>query len=223
MGSPRNVCHRCRHKWKVKGWAEECPKCGHTNVGPTDHAPGLAGPVAIILIVVVAGAWWLGYVPDEAKKAVESTVDNVRKEVEKHVPDDDAPETQPKLKNNPKNAKPPTPKPTATPTRTPTPDPEPLNEAPKIPLPKVVVSSKSGAATSNTYFVKGKVKNTGGADANGVTVKVTFRDVAGKKIAAVEARCKTELAAGKTTKFEAAVAGEQAAKVDGFTVEADWD
>lgn len=219
MGSPRSVCHRCRHKWKTKGFGADCPKCGHNNVGPTDPAPGVLLPIVIVLVLIAAAAWYFGLVPDEAKKAVESTVQDVRKEVEKRVPTDDpeAPTVTPRTSKpparNPAKAK----RPVARPKETKVPDP------PAAPLPNVVVSSKSGAATSNTFFVKGKIENTGTVEATGVKVVVTFKDSDGGRVATVEARCPPTLEAGKRAKYEAAVAGADAERVDGFSVAATWE
>ena len=42
-------------------------------------------------------------------------------------------------------------------------------------------------------------------------------------VAKVEARCPAELEAGKTSRYEAAVIGDQAEEADGFEVELKFD
>jgi hypothetical protein len=52
---------------------------------------------------------------------------------------------------------------------------------------------------------------------------VTFKDSDGGTVATVEARCPTTLEAGKRAKYEAAVAGADAERVDSFSAEATWE
>ena len=54
MARIKNMCHRCRHTWRLKGehLASSCPKCGSQYVGPAR-----AGGIGLIgLLVLVAGA-----------------------------------------------------------------------------------------------------------------------------------------------------------------------
>lgn len=54
MARIKNLCHRCRHTWRLKGehLSSACPQCGSPYVGP---AP--AGGIGLIgLLVLVGGA-----------------------------------------------------------------------------------------------------------------------------------------------------------------------
>ncbi len=222
MATPRFVCHRCRHKWKVgKTSPKECPKCGHGNVGHTDPAPSYLGKIVVVLVVALAGAWYFDLLPgsasdaiDEGLDAVEDKIQETRRDVESL--DDERPQRRPAKPKAERPAKPKAKAPTkAKPAR-----PAGKTEAPS--KPDVVVHSKSSAALSTSYMVKGKIKNKGGADATGVKVVVTFKGASGV-VATVNARCPTELAAGKTAKYEAAVAGDDAEGIEDFEVSAVFD
>lgn len=72
MARIKNVCHRCRHTWRLKGehLSSACPKCGSAYVGP---AP--AGGIGLLgLIVIVGGglaaAVYLGLIKREDLPAI---------------------------------------------------------------------------------------------------------------------------------------------------------
>ena len=88
MSTPRNVCHRCRTKWRVKrkNPRRDCPKCGCDNIGPTDPAPSIVPKLVVLAALLVGGAYAAGLLTDEdferAQQQVEGAVDDVRREVE---------------------------------------------------------------------------------------------------------------------------------------------
>lgn len=230
MSTPRNVCHRCRTKWKVKRGenSRECPKCGCTNVGPTDPARGNMGLIVVVLLLAVGGAWYFDLLPGEAKEALEDARDAVETNIEdvrREVGGDDSDE-RPRPTPTKKAPKSRAPKKEATKTKATKPAPRPTpkaeSDAPPLPVPDVVVSSKSGVLIGSAYLVKGKVKNTGGAEASRVRVVVTFLGTGGA-LTEVEAACPSTLAAGKTARYEAAVTGDTAQAVDSFTVKATFE
>jgi hypothetical protein len=218
MATARMVCHRCRHKWKVGRSIgnDECPKCGHTLVGPTDPAGGMLPKLIVVAAIALAGAWFSGLLTSEdleqARDAVESTVDEVRDEVEDLVPE--TREDPPSAEEAPRK---PAKKPARKPAKTPAP-PEEEKEETKLPLAKVVVAGKSGAPFGRTYLVKGKVHNQGGGDAKDVRVTVIFKGDGGV-LAKVEAKAPSRLAAGEKAPYEAAIAGDDAGKVTSVDAE----
>lgn len=64
MASIKNVCHRCRHTWRLKGehLSTHCPKCGSPYVGPA-AARGI-GLFGLLLLAGAAfgGAVWFGFI-----------------------------------------------------------------------------------------------------------------------------------------------------------------
>ena len=91
------------------------------------------------------------------------------------------------------------------------------------PVAKVVIRGKSGAPMGSAYLVKGKVRNEGGARASAISVRVIFKGPAGAAIAEVEARCPRTLEPGASGAYEAAVSGERAEQVEGFTVDVTFE
>ena len=53
MAAIKNVCHRCRHTWRLKGehLSSNCPKCGSQYVGPAR-----AGGIGLFGLLVLAAA-----------------------------------------------------------------------------------------------------------------------------------------------------------------------
>lgn len=225
MGTPRNVCHRCRHKWKVsKGeWARECPKCGHGNVGPTDPAPSLLPKLVIVGGIVLGGAYYTGVIgggksPEEAAQELKQTFEDASQRIEQDVrgsferaqgePSPGASQAAPRASQA--ASPPPAPRASA-----PAPDPEPAAAA----APEVVVKGRSGALLGGSYLVKGKLENSGGALAEELVVRVTFLGAGGAVLDVVEAECPATLEAGASARFEAACSGDKANEVEEFTAE----
>lgn len=72
MARIKNVCHRCRHTWRLKGehLSSACPKCGSAYVGP---AP--AGGIGLLGLIVILGgglaaAVYLGLIKTEDLPAI---------------------------------------------------------------------------------------------------------------------------------------------------------
>lgn len=223
MATPRNVCHRCRHKWKVKRgeWSRECPKCGHANVGPTDPAPSLLPKLGLVILILAGGAYYLGLIGDDAVKgaqeAAEKAAEQLQAEVEKRTgsgePAPAAPGPKPPAPGQEASGR----RPSARPSREPEP---PASAAPRPAGPRVEVASKMGWAVGSAYRVKGKIENRGGAPARGVRVHVVFHDAQDQVLARYEAECAvTSLEPGESAPFESAVAGAEAERVDDFEVE----
>ncbi|MGE0712616.1 MAG: FxLYD domain-containing protein [Planctomycetota bacterium] len=227
MATPRNVCHRCRHKWKVKkNMAPECPKCGWDNIGPTDPAPSPLPKLAVIALLALLAAWKLGLLPgsavkqaQDALKDAQGAVKDLADEVEKKLPQGEKTKSAEESKTAAKTETPERPQPE--PKKTPKPEPKAGADAP--PRPDVVVTSKLGAPTGSAYMVRGKLKNQGQADAHHVRVRVTFQDKDGATLDEVDAECPSDLAAGKTSRFEAAVAGEKAKRVEAFKAQVSFE
>lgn len=226
MATPRNVCHRCRHKWKVKRgeWSRECPKCGHANVGPTDPAPSILPKLALVLLILAGGAYYLGLVGDdtvkEAQEAAQQAAERLQAEVEQRTGGGE--ETAPSpARSEASAAKTQRPRPPAQPRRSP--EPEERGEPAPAPRPQVEVASKMGWAVGSAYRVKGKLENTGGARARKIKVHVVFHDAQDRVLARYEAECGVEsLEPGGSARFESAIAGREAEQVDDFEVEVEF-
>lgn len=227
MSTPRNVCHRCRHKWKVKKGKEDgCPKCGAALFGPTDPAPSMLGRIAVVLVLALVGAWYFDLLPgsakdalEDAKDAVESTVEDVKKEVESNLPKEDpTPAKTPKKTATPRHVKKKKPKPAT--------EDGPVEDGPVEAKPEadVAVVSKSGVLLGSAYIVKGKVTNRGTARAKDVRVLVTYKDATGAVIAEMEAEVDARaLAPSQWARYESAVADDVAKRTESFSVVAEFE
>jgi len=224
MATPRNVCHRCRHKWKVKkGLAKSCPKCGCDNVGPTDPAGGLLPKLVVVVLLAGGVAWWLGLLPGEAQDVVDDAVDDVRREVESRTGDGGgggatgeagaggatgaAGAGQGAADGGEEAA---------------AGGEDPAAAAKAAGRPLVVVASRMGTRVGPTYLVRGRIANQGGADARDVRVVVTLLDDEGAEVDEVEAKAPTEVAEGGDAAYEAAVADEDERVAD-FRVRTVYD
>jgi hypothetical protein len=186
---------------------------------------GMMPKVIAVLVLAAAGAWYMGLVPEdklkEAQDALESTVDKVKQEVDKRIPDTEGPKPRPERKPKARPKETPAKETPQAPAKTTEQPAKPVDDV-KVPLPKVVVRSKSGVQLANSYFVKGSVENKGGADAANVKVTVTFKGASGDTIAEVEARCPKTVAAGARAKYEAAVTDAQAEQTEEFEVRVEF-
>jgi len=222
MATPRNVCHRCRHKWKVKRgeWSRECPKCGHANVGPTDPAPSILPKLVLVVLILAGGAYYLGLVGSDTVKEAQEAAEKLQAEVEKRTGGGE--EAAPTAARGEAPAA----KSPRQPPREPSPSPDPAKpqgEAAPSPRPRVEVGSKMGWAVGSAYRVKGKVENTGGAKATEIKVHVIFHDAQDRVLARYEAECEsTSLAPGGSARFESAIAGAEAKQVDDFEVQVEF-
>lgn len=224
MGTARNVCHRCRHKWKVSRgeWSQECPKCGHGNVGPTDPAPSLLPKLVVGGAILLGGAYYTGLIgggrsPDELKAELQRQFEDAQSKIERDVlgpmASPAAPAATPAAPA-PRAEQTPAERPAVKPRASETPAPSAASAAPLV-----VVKGRSGALLGGSYLVKGKLENSGGAKAEGVSVRVTFRDAQGAVLEVVEAECPASVEAGASARFEAALSGGKAERVESFEAE----
>lgn len=218
----RNVCHACRHKWKVKKneWASECPKCGRGNVGPTDDSSSILPKLIMVVVILAGGAYYFGLLggsPEDVKKSLENAAEKAKQAAQDLQNETSSDKPSPKkVKVKPKPSQEPKKAPNKAPKKAPNKAPKkaPAAEAPPTAL--VVVSSRLGAPLPSTYLVKGKIKNTGSVDATSIKVVVTYKDKAGKVLGTRDAECPTTLAPGKTARYESALGGDEAKQVETF-------
>lgn len=220
----RNVCHACRHKWKVgkNEWAKECPKCGRTNVGPTDDSPSILPKLVMVVVILLGGAYYMGLLGgsvEDVKKGAEDLkrkAEEAARELQDEAAPNEAPEDQPK-KGEAKKAQPKKRAPKKA---------QPKKAQPTEPAPEkaqVVVAGRSGAPVGSSYLVKGKIKNTGGVAAKAIKVQVTYKDAAGKVLQTYEAECPETLGPGESARFESGLSGEAAKQVEDFEAQVTFE
>lgn len=222
MGSPRFVCHRCRAKWKTsRHGTQECPRCGHTLVGPTDPAPGRAVPALLLGLGLLAAAWWLGLLPGEAEQALErarETVEEAAGRVGEAASEGRAPARSPAQGSSQRDAP-----------RREREDRDAPARAEKAPAPsapsaeakppakgpaRLAVYGVGGARAGDRYLVRGRVRNEGGAEAQALRVTVEFLGPGGEVLGRVDAEPSARsLAPGASCRFAAELRGEAAARV----------
>ena len=215
----RNVCHSCRHKWKVKKakeWSTECPKCGRGNVGPTDPSSSILPKLLMVIAILIGGAYYAGLIGGDT-----SIVEDLKKQAEdaaRELQGDDAKPARSRVpvKTKNKTKKKGKRRPKAKPNK-------PAKATPPPERAVVVVAGRSGAPVGSTYMVRGKIKNTGGVDAKSIVVVVTYKDASGKVLQTYDAECPKTLAAGKSARFESALAGDKAKLVETFEAAVTFD
>lgn len=217
----RNVCHACRHKWKVgkNEWAKECPKCGRTNVGPTDDSPSILPKLVMVVVILLGGAYYMGLLGGSVEDVKKGAEDLKRKaeEAARELQDEAAPS-----ESAPAKSKQPAKKPAKKPARKPTKKPKaPATPAPEKPI--VVVAGRSGAAVGSSYLVKGKIKNKGGVAAKSIKVQVIYKDKAGKVLETYEAECQDTLGPGESARFESGLSGDAAKQVEDFEAKVSFE
>jgi len=216
----RNVCHSCRHKWKVgnKEWATECPKCGRGNVGPTDDSPSILPKLVMVVVILAGGAYYMGLLGGSVEDVKKGAQDLKRKAEEAaRELQDEAPPSKSPVPVGSKGKKPPQ-KPAQKPAQKP--------KAPATPAPErphVVVAGRSGAKVGSSYLVKGKIKNTGGVAAAGVKVLVIYKDKAGGVLETYEAECPSVLGPGESARFESGLGGDAAEQVEDFEAKVSFE